>query len=411
LWNNPQSEYLEEITELECNEGAIHSLKGLENAVNLRRLSFWAGIGGELLLSQYTGESDPDNPDAVIDVPAFHDLSIIENFSKLESLEIGGYGAFTAEQLNAVLSRLSNLEILSISSDLFTDLSAFTGLSGLRELTVQGGGDRAGIVTDISLITTFPNLRYFKLDSYLITDISPLANATNITELDLISNLSGLLVNNIQIESSLVDVDPLSSMVWLQKLSLGSHEASSNINSISALTALTNVEELYLVNLSSDNISLLSSLVKMKRLSLVRMPLISNISAVQNMNNLEYFYLSGIRYGSSSSRSLVSDLSPLSNLTSLEVIHLYHASVSDISPINLLQNLVHVDFTSNNITDISVLANLPVLAYVELVNNDVVDIYSLLSFPENQFQWMYLAGNTNINCTQVDVAYSADREH
>lgn len=54
----------------------------------------------------------------------------------------------------------------------------------------------------------------------------------------------------------------------------------------------------------------------------------------------------------------ISALSPLANLTKLEVLSLPQGNFSNISPLALLTNLTSLSFEKNSISDLSPLANL-----------------------------------------------------
>ena len=73
----------------------------------------------------------------------------------------------------------------------------------------------------------------------------------------------------------------------------------------------------------------------------------------------------------------ISDLSPLSNLTSLNVLYLYNNSISDISSLSNLTNLSWLDLSTNAILDISSLSGLTNLSRLWLDSNSISDVSAL----------------------------------
>jgi len=74
---------------------------------------------------------------------------------------------------------------------------------------------------------------------------------------------------------------------------------------------------------------------------------------------------------------LITDLSPLANLTNLQVLHLGNNQITDLSPLANLTNLQILHLSNNQITDLSPLANLTNLQVLYLSNNQITDITPL----------------------------------
>ena len=75
----------------------------------------------------------------------------------------------------------------------------------------------------------------------------------------------------------------------------------------------------------------------------------------------------------------ISDLSPLSNLTSLTVLYLYNNSISDISSLSKLTNLRWLDLSTNDISDISSLSKLTKLSRLWIDSNSISDLNPLVA--------------------------------
>ena len=109
------------------------------------------------------------------------DLTGLESATNLTSLNLDAEYVWTEER--------------SINSNSVSDLSPLAGLTNLTELSLDSNN-----ITDISPLAELANLTELSLDSNNITDISPLAGLANLTELSLrgnstISDISPLVAN------------------------------------------------------------------------------------------------------------------------------------------------------------------------------------------------------------------------
>jgi hypothetical protein len=73
----------------------------------------------------------------------------------------------------------------------------------------------------------------------------------------------------------------------------------------------------------------------------------------------------------------ISDISGLSNLTSLPALSLDDNRITDISSISRLTNLTCLGLDDNQISDVSATLSLANLQYLRLADNQISDIYSL----------------------------------
>jgi hypothetical protein len=95
---------------------------------------------------------------------------------------------------------------------------------------------------------------------------------------------------------------------------------------------------------------------------------ITDITALSGLTNLEELVL-----GSNS----ITDIGALSGLTSLTVLRLFNNSITDISGLSELTGLTNLDVRLNSISDISGLRGLKSLTALTLYHNSITDIGAL----------------------------------
>ena len=116
---------------------------------------------------------------------------------------------------------------------------------------------------------------------------------------------------------------------------------------------------------------------------------ISDLSPLSNLTNLTYLSLTSNR---------ISDISALSNLTNLTELHLGgNETISDISALTNLTNLTRVSLWGNSISDISALANLENLERLSLGGNQLsggipVELGNLENLEWLSLYWNELSG-------------------
>ena len=108
---------------------------------------------------------------------------------------------------------------------------------------------------------------------------------------------------------------------------------------------------------------------------------ISDISPLSNLTSLTWLNLN-LSFNS------ISDVSALSNLTNLTVLSLYGNSISDISPLSSLTNLDWLELSGNGISDITPLSGLTGLTSLYLRFNSISDISPLSSLTNLRGLWL-----------------------
>ncbi|WP_331244703.1 leucine-rich repeat domain-containing protein, partial [Schleiferilactobacillus harbinensis] len=221
--------------------------------------------------------------------------------SELRSEKIITGSAFTQADL-------AKMTKLSINYNQPSNLSGLQYASNLSILSVASFGTNNGI-SDLSPLANLTQLQQLDLNHNNITDISPLAKLTDLHELHLSSNkisdisvLSGLHnLTDLEVGyNSITDLTPLSGLHLLSKLTISGNAALSNLDSLASLTNLQSLRAAYLPALT--NITGIKNAVQLSYLELENDNL-TDVTALQNIGSLTKVVLDS---------NHISDLSPLS---------------------------------------------------------------------------------------------------
>ena len=97
---------------------------------------------------------------------------------------------------------------------------------------------------------------------------------------------------------------------------------------------------------------------------------VSDLSPLSDLTSLTHLWLEG---------NAITDISPVAGLVNLVVLHLGINTIMDISPVAGLVNLTELVFWYNNVTDISPLAGLTNLTRLRIAGNNITDISPLVA--------------------------------
>ncbi len=207
-------------------------------------------------------------------------------------------------------------------------------------------------LSDLSPVQFFRSSRNFELRGNQIKDLSYLSNLMNIEELDIsrnpitdikpLINLKNLLQLRL-LETPLKDISPVAKMTQLRTFTVG-----DNVEDISPLKSLKNLELLYIVSKNSIDICHIKDLKKLDSLSLEGGN-ISNIDCLKNLSNITYLSLE---------KMPLKDLSVLKNFKNLEFLSLKDIPVESIDSIESLKKLKIIGLVNTNVKDISVLTKM-----------------------------------------------------
>ena len=217
------------------------------------------------------------------------------------------------------------------------------------------------------------------VNSNAISDLSPLANLTNLETLGL---------NH----TAVSDVSPLAHLTNLKVLGLW----NTGVSDVSALAHLTNLKTLWFGDTGVSDVSPLAHLTNLKVLGLWNTGV--DVSALASFTQLEVLHFDGTG---------VSDVSALAHLTNLELLNLENTAVSDVSPLANLTQLTRLDLSGTAVSDVSPLAALTQLTYLGLNGTAVSDISPLLGLNLTGRSW----NSIGLDLTGCPLSYASFHTH
>lgn len=300
-------EHLKHINELAIQKLSLKDLSPLQKLTNLTKLR-------------------------ILEADEICDLSSLAELSKLTHLSLGSY--FQQEVFNCdtnTLAFLYNLTDLDLSNIKTTDCQFIKTLTQLTNLVLVQTD-----ISELSLLANLTNLEKLNILEYDITDFSPLANLYKLTSLSIgavISENGDALMTSGQISV----INSLEKVYSLKNLSL----YETKVKDITPLAFLYNLTNLELNNNKINDLSPLANLPNLASLTIAEAG-ITDISPLVKCHNLRKLCLGKLSiFGSHffSSKTPVSDLSPLANLPNLTELVLGDTDVIDLSPLEGLPNL------------------------------------------------------------------------
>ena len=248
-------------------------------------------------------------------------------------------------------------------------------------------------ISDISPLANFTDLQSLDLAETRVSDLSPIKNLPKLHSLDLIG-------------APVSDISPLVNLSALRSLRLPEVE----IRNFEAITKLINLQALELGNVKGIDIGLLADLQTLQSLTLFEPDLsdLAQLSTLPALESLDIFCSEASDITSLANlgtlRSLIceeipfSDLSPLAGLTDLESLHLRLTSVSDISPLRHCTSLRDLRLEHNDkMSDLSPLADIVTLQSLALGTKTVLDLTPLANLPALQELSLYATQTLNLS--------------
>lgn len=229
--------------------------------------------------------------------------------------------------------------------------NAITDLIPLANLPIEILEFNGSAVSDISTISTFPDLRIINAENNNISDISAFQDLRYVQDVRIGSN-------------PITDLDPLGGKNDLIQLHIGNIDAPY----LTTIITLPSLAYLSINDNNLTNISLLQYIPSLRSVNITNND-ITSLEPLRNLPALETIY---------ADNNNISSAEPLSNVQSLTTAYFNNNSITDVTPFSNLTNLHYLDLDSNGITDISPLrTNAPSLAVVNLDYNYITDISPL----------------------------------
>ena len=257
------------------------------------------------------------------------------------------------------LSKLPFLTRVTMSGLKFEDLSPLDNLSSLEELVIS---EMTVSDDDLQIIAKLPKLQSLTLVQCGLSGISPLAEATGLTHLNL------------------------------------------NLNTLRDLSALEKLTDLIELRLSHNAVTELSSLSGLRKLEILDLSYnsITSSAPLFNCTSLRELDLSN---------NALEDVEGLGNLAALEKLYLAFTGLTDISVLSGNNAMLELDISNNNLTDISALSAMKKLTHLNFSYNQVEHLpefgkgHPLVSIKgsKNQLKSLdELEGLMDLNYVQMD---------
>ena len=304
-----------ELTSLDCSNGGIQSLSGLE--------AFRALVYLNLNNKEFT------------------DITPIAKLVNLETLLLE-WGRAELSDLTP-LSNLIRLKKLAVRATSVADLAPLAGLVGLRELYIEYSQ-----VTDISALKNLTRLTHLGLnanrqDTVGLSDLTALSDLRALTWLSLGEN-------------AITNLSPISALSNLEYLGF----ANNQVQSLAALDGLALLRQ---IDANNNRLTAID-LTDVPRLDwfYVQNNAIQNLEGFSGAPNLNGLYLD---------YNPIADLSGLDRFSRLRHLGLNQTGLNDLSALASMTNLGELSLERNDIRDISDLSSLTRLWHLGLAFNQI----------------------------------------
>ena len=267
-------------------------------------------------------------------------VAFLSNLSRLRRLNLSG-SRVRAEDLG-IIGSLPNLQELTLSN---CGLSTLTGLENAHELTYLNLSSNS--IRNLSALNSLYHLQELDLSHNAVTDLTQLANLSQLTKL----NIS---YNSI---SSILTISPCTRLTWLD----------ASYNALPEINAVANFSDLTYLNVDHNALTDVDVIGTCTNLQEVRIAnnSISNIGALASLVNLVDFDFSNNAVTAfpawpaescalrmiNGSYNQISDLSPLSNMHTLNFLHMDYNKITSVAALAKCHTLVQINIFGNEIKD------------------------------------------------------------
>ena len=343
-------EKMQQLTRLHAIDKGIVNVQGLEFAVNLTALD----LAGNAIKDISPLQRLTQLTHLGLGSTHLSDLSPLASLKSLVDMDLGG------NQISDIspLSELTALTKLDLQYNQISDLSLLAGLIDLRDINLINNP-----ISDLGPLSNLTNLEVLDIYYGKISDVSPLAGLENLPILVLPPALRAVVRKELRLSNTV----PLTKDNIKQLTRL--HAWKKGVVNVQGLGFAVNLTELELGGNPIEDISPLRGLMQLTHLGLGATNLsVSDLSLLSELTSVRYLALWD---------NQISDLSPLASLTSLVGLDLGGNQISDLSPLSELTDLVELALGDNQISDISPLSELIELRNLSLSNNPLSDLRPL----------------------------------
>lgn len=214
--------------------------------------------------------------------------------------------------------------------------------AGSTTITIKNSSDETVYTAQITVNDTLPE------DAVEIKDI-----ALRSSLLDYDTNKDGY-----------VSYDEIKAIDFIQVDS----DKGKTLEDISCLKYAENLETCYLNNTNISDLTPIADLKNLKKLYIYNDKKIADISALKNLTQLAILNISGTK---------VTDITSLANLKNLERLDISKTDITNISAIGNLKDLKWLNMNDSKVTDISALKSATALRYFLAKNTGISDITPL----------------------------------
>jgi internalin A len=368
-----------ELTSLELN-GPFTSIIGLEELPNLKKLTLSGlSIGINKIKETLSKLSN-------LEILSLNDIDLkeIPIISGLEEINALSFGNCNLKSLLNI-NKYPTLEKLTVVANPLQSInSEVFHLKNLKELRLHH--NRIVNISILHEIRTFPqNLKILALNSNAIRSINGIENLQSLDTIFLeenqIRDISPLLnlpkIKSFFLQKNKIEITPpIHGLKNLYKINLQD-------NLLREVDSIYDLPNLQILNLYRNQIKVFPKLMNLPKLEQILMS-DNQILSLKNLTNLPSIHELDLSYNQ------ISNLLPLENLKTLLMLNLEYNNISDISPLCNLNELWKLNLGNNQIKRIDPIPNLVHLDTIDLRNNK---IENLKGFESLKLEYCNLKGN------------------
>ena len=291
------------------------------------------------------------------------------------------------------LRMMHRLEKLDLQHTSVTDLSPLSGLTNLEELNLNNTD-----VNSIGDLNSLRNIKSIRLEETEISDLTPLQSS--VPEIIYCDNSSVmeeevLRFNNLH-PQTLILYQSQNLKMWWNSLDRSWKDEFMKLQglpeypSVEELQSLVNLEELHISeNLSIGNLNALHKFVRLKKLS-INSTSVTDISPLFDLTTIQVLDIS---------KNPISSIEQIARLVSLRELYVRNTSIEDLEPISLIVNLEKLDIGGTRIKSLKYLPSLTGLKELYINNTRIKNIKPLYNIPNLEFLQCY---NTSIKESKIE---------